>query len=192
MAGRGGSGAGKGRAPYQPGNADAAKPGNLLALKHGAYSPRRVDPLASELVERTLADQSVGFLAAPAYRPALWAWARAEARVQLLEEYLGPQVGDLGDERVTAAYRELHRCETRAATLRSQLGLTPLARARLGKDVAQARHADAAAVMAELHRLEQQGHIPTTPAPGATLTPDHPVPATDAQAHHSGPSGGRS
>ncbi len=150
-------------APYQPGNTEA--------LRHGAYSPRLVDPIAADLVDRMLSDADLGYLQAAAYRPALWAWARAEAKVQLLEEYLGGRVGDLSRSRVTAAYRELHRAETRANSLRAQLGLTPLARARLGKDVAQARQADAAAVMAELHRLEQQGRLPTTgedPAPGAT------------------------
>ncbi len=144
--------------PEFPGQRPPFQRGHELSVQHGCYSPRRVDPLASELVDRMLSDVAVTFLQAPAYRPALWAWARAEAKCQLLEEYLDGR-DDLADERVIAAYRELHRAETRAANLRTQLGLTPLARARLGKDVAQARVADAAAVMAELHRLEERGAI---------------------------------
>lgn len=58
--------------------------GNEIALKHGAYAPRRVDPLARKLVE-TVAD--VAYLQDdPSYRTSLWAWGRAEARVQLVSE----------------------------------------------------------------------------------------------------------
>lgn len=120
-------------------------PGNELALKHGAYSPRRVDPLAAELVALVDGDSAVSWLTA-ADRPALWAWARAEAQVQLLSEYLelagqvaGDGVGDLEQERVRAAYLLLHRAEARALSGRARLGLDPLSRARLGRDVAAAQ-----------------------------------------------------
>lgn len=130
--------------------------GNEAALQHGATSPRRVDPRAQALVEAMLADESLGYLKAPSYRPALLGWARAEARVQLLEEYLGHQVGDLESPRVLSAYTLLLKLQGRAESGRRQLGLDPLSRARLGKDVAQGRQADAAAIMAELHRQERQ------------------------------------
>lgn len=120
-------------------------PGNQLALKHGAYSPRRVDPLAAELVGLVDGDASINWLTA-ADRPALWAWARAEAQAQLLTEYLAKAaeatedgVGDLEQERVRAAYLLLHRAEARAQSGRARLGLDPLSRARLGRDVAATR-----------------------------------------------------
>ena len=53
------------------------RPGNLVALRHGAYSPRRVEPLAQELVDVVLADPSTACLQAARWRPAVWAWARA-------------------------------------------------------------------------------------------------------------------
>lgn len=144
-------------APEFPGQRPPFPPGNDLATQHGAYSPRKVDPLARELVDLVLADTGLGYLQAPAYRPALWAWARAEAQAQLLTEYLERRgkggVGDLGDERVKAAYLLLHRAEARALSGRRQLGLDPLSRARLGKDVAQGRAADAAA---ELTRMREE------------------------------------
>lgn len=150
-----------GREPAFPGQRPPFAPGNELAITHGAWSPRKVDPLAQDLVERVLTDSSLGYLKAPAFRPALFAWGRAEAQVQLLTEYLEERgkggVGDLEDERVRTAYLLLHRAEARADRSRARLGLDPLSRARLGKDVAQGKAADAAAVMAELHRLEQQG-----------------------------------
>lgn len=144
--------------PANPRQHPPFEPGNEMGLHHGAFSPRKVDPLAVELVDRVLDDPSLAYLQAPAFRPAVWAWAKAEAQAQLLSEYLEERgkggVGDLADERVRSAYLLLHRAEARADRSRARLGLDPLSRARLGKDVAQGRAADAAAVMAELHRME--------------------------------------
>src|SRR5690625_1979101 len=83
-------------------------PGNTASVQHGAYTPRKVDPLAAELVERVTTDPDLAYLSAPSVRPALWAWARAEARVQLLSEYLANRagsdgIGDLADKRTAAA-----------------------------------------------------------------------------------------
>lgn len=134
-------------------------PGHELSLRHGAYSPRHVEPLAAELVELVLADPECAHAHAGRWRPALWAWARAEAQVQLLSEYLakaaeetGDGVGDLDKDRVRSAYLLLHRAEARADRSRARLGLDPLSAARLGRDRA-AGVADTARVMAELHRM---------------------------------------
>lgn len=151
--------------PEFPGQRPPFTPGNAAAVVHGAYSPRKVNPLAAELVERVLADPATVHLQAPAWRAALWAWARAEAQVQLLSEYLdkageesGDGVGDLDSDRVRSAYLLLHRAEARATTQRSRLGLDPLSAARLGRDRAsQTRDAwDAAQMMARLAREEQE------------------------------------
>lgn len=143
--------------PAFPGQRPPFQPGNEVSAQHGAYSPRKVDPLAKDLVDRMLADTAMSFAHAHAFRPALYAWARAEAQVQLLSEYLEQRgkggVGDLADERVQSAYLLLHRAEARALSGRRQLGLDPLSRARLGKDVAQGRQADAAA---ELTRMREE------------------------------------
>ena len=40
------------RPPFQPGNELGARPGNDLALRHGAFSSHRVDPIAGELSKR--------------------------------------------------------------------------------------------------------------------------------------------
>lgn len=153
------------RPPFQPGH-------ELSPATHGAYSPRKVEPLAQALVDLLLEDPSVPMHAkAAAYRLELWALARATAKAQLIEEWLADQatekhpLGDLGDDRVKAAYLQLHRAETRAASSRSRLGLTPVAAARLGKNVANAQvaQADVALRMAQLHELAEQGW---TPPPG--------------------------
>jgi hypothetical protein len=107
-----------------------AKGNQLAATSHGAYSPRRVDPLASELVEQLLADDDVAYLRAPKWGPAVWAWGRCEARIQLVAEYLLDlvgvgQLGDLDDPRVSAAYRLLDRFEAQAMQQRGDSGSTP-------------------------------------------------------------------
>jgi hypothetical protein len=137
--------------------------GHELSVRHGAYSPRRIDPLAAELVDLILDDPALTYLQAPHWRPAIWAWAKSEAQCQLIEEYLarraeetGDGVGDLGDERVRSAYLLHHRASARATSGRRQLGLDPLSAARLGRDRAAAS-VDVAQLMAQLHRLEAQG-----------------------------------
>jgi hypothetical protein len=81
------------------------RPGNEVGLRHGAWSPRRVDPLAAEMVEQLLADDDVAYLQAAKWGPAVWAWARCEARIQLVAEYLidlvgAGRLGDLDDPKV--------------------------------------------------------------------------------------------
>lgn len=148
-------------------------PGNAVAEQHGAYSPRKVEPLAREVRDAVLADPEVAYLRAPRWQPAVWAWCQVEAQHQLLAEYLavkgeetGDGVGDLDDDRVRSAYLLLHRARSHADRLRGQLGLTPASWAKLMKDghVAKAAEASTAQVMAELHRLEQAGV--ELPAPG--------------------------
>ena len=109
--------------------------GNVVALKHGAWSPRKVEPLAAELVERVTS--GVAWLR-NVDRPAVWAWARTEARVQLLSEWLADRgdLDDAGDVRPAADL--LTRLEARAESLRARLGFDPLSRARLGRDTVAA------------------------------------------------------
>jgi hypothetical protein len=137
--------------------------GNEKALRHGAYSPRRVEPLAAELVEAMRAQvvaegSTTGYLAEPSFQFSLWAWARAEAKVQLLEEYLADRgsVGLDADGEVSGAAKLLVRYEATAERARDRLGLSPLARARLGRDVAAAS-VDLAAIAAEEAEREQRG-----------------------------------
>lgn len=143
------------RPPFEPGN-------ELATTVHGAYSPRKVDPLAQELVDQVISSPATQYLQAPQWRPALWAWAKAEAQVQLLDEYLaekgeasGDGVGDLADERVRAAYLLRHRASNLAQSGRTRLGLDPLSAARLGRDKTAAA-LDAAQLMAQLEKQERE------------------------------------
>jgi hypothetical protein len=148
--------------PAFPGQRPPFPPNHELTVRHGFYSPRKVDPLARELVDALLDDSTVAYLHASRYRPAVWAWARAEAQCQLLTEYLmkvGEEasngVGDLGKRRVRSAHLLLHRAEARANTLRGRLGLDPLSAAKLGRYKA-AGAVDVARLMAEMERRERE------------------------------------
>lgn len=117
------------------------EPGNTAAVRHAAYSPRRVDPLATQLIDQVLADTTVPYLAEPSYRPALWAWGRAEARVQLFAEHLAEHeaAGCSACDKCARWDEQLRKWESAAGTHRGRLGLDPLSRARLGKDMASAQ-----------------------------------------------------
>ena len=134
-------------------------PGHTKSLKHGAWSPRRVDPLATELLDAVIADasapgSSIVYLTEPAYRPALVAWARVEARVQLVSTWLADHEGDIDDEgNVRPAADLLTKLDAQALKHRERLGLDPLARARLGRDVA-ASSADIAQLLTRLNEME--------------------------------------
>lgn len=122
------------------------EPGNMAHLKHGAWSPSLIEPRAAELVEAALAETP--YLTEPRYTASVWAWARAEARILLLSDYLD-RVGLLDDRgRPRGAVDTLLRCESLAAKARTVLGLDPLSRARLGRDVTAAR-VDMARLMAD-------------------------------------------
>lgn len=125
------------------------QPGHTLSTRHGAYSPRRVDPLAAQLVDAVT--EAATYLDDACYAPALWAWARAEARVQLLTEWIDEHGLLDEDGKPRGAADLLIRCERLAAEGRARLGLDPLSRARLGRDVTAAQ-VDLAQLLAALDR----------------------------------------
>jgi hypothetical protein len=180
LAGSGVSGDG-GWVPVFAGQRRPFEPGHVLSTTHGGRSERRLVPLAEVLAAELLADPGTpDYVREPSYRASVLAWARAEAMVVLLSDFLSGQDVEAGltevtrsRERETAERRgeggagrvrrvsesrrtasvieQLRRAEILAMHLRDRLGLAPLARARLGKDVAAAR-LDLAALWAEQER----------------------------------------
>jgi hypothetical protein len=149
------------------------KPGHTLSIRHGAYSTRRINPIAEALAEDLLAlaaidGSPVQYLASQAWLATVHAWADAEARAQLIREYLD-EVGmwdAKGEPRKVMP--DLHKFERRAADLRGRLGLDPLSRARLGRDVTSAE-VDLAMLWAAL-QPEADG-TPGDPPPPGPLPP---------------------
>ncbi len=120
--------------------------GNTAALTHGAWSPAVVEPKALEILEAVR--PTVTWWTA-ADEPAVQSWARTEARVQLIHAWLVERGSELdADGEPLGAANMLTRLEKQAESLRNRLGLDPLSRARLGRDVA-ATQVDLAALMAE-------------------------------------------
>lgn len=114
-------------------------PGNELAVTHGAYSKKRTDPIAQRLIEEVASDPTTGYLASPKYHAQLWQWAVAQAKVEVLAEYIDTMTlkAAMNSDRGQVSPMDLMRqFMTTAASLASALGLTPLSAARLGKDVA--------------------------------------------------------
>lgn len=129
------------------------EPGNRVAEKHGANSPRKVDPiadqLASELLELAEQPESpIPYLTSPEYRPAIQAWAAAEAACTLYRQWFSEQGLVDADGEPLPGISNWDKVESRAMNLRQRLGLDPLSRARLGRDVGAA-HLDLALLMAE-------------------------------------------
>jgi hypothetical protein len=118
--------------------------GNEVGLRHGAFSPRKIEPRAAEYVDAvlevaTVDGSTVSYLADPTYQPALIAWSRAEAQQDLLEEFLAEGGPIDEDGKVRPAADLLERVARRAERMRSRLGLDPLSRASLAKDLAVAK-----------------------------------------------------
>lgn len=117
--------------------------GNQAALTHGAYSDRLIEPRAQEIAQGMQdAGELPDYLAQPRYRGAVMDLATALARRERLEQYLAEQstegtpmeLTDNGEVRAAAVL--LERVERAVERHRDRLGLSPLAAARLGKDVA--------------------------------------------------------
>lgn len=101
------------------------EPGNQLAVVHGAQVPDRWKPLADNLA--THLPTIAPWTARPAFAATVAAWAKAEAQAQIIGNFLNEH-GLLDDDGVPKpALNSLDRYEVRAARLRDQLGLTPLA-----------------------------------------------------------------
>ncbi len=130
--------------PAFEGQRPPLQPGHEVTLKHGAYSARRTGPRAQELVallleQARLPRSRTAYLADPAFLPALQDYATLRARKSLVEQWLDENGGDLDAKgQVRAATQLLARLDAQVAAAQRELGLTPAARARLGRDVAMA------------------------------------------------------
>ena len=126
--------------------------GNLAALRNGADSPRMVAPLAQAL-ERALLVVAP-WTARPEFAGARASLAWVEAQLVLVQAYLDEHglIDADGQPRPPAV--RLDRLEARASTLRSELGLTPLALAKLLAKLAVFASADGDDVGLEALRAE--------------------------------------
>lgn len=106
-----------------------AEPGNLIALKHGAESPRVIDSVAEVLADAVV--EEAPWLKAQIFEAAIWRYARAEARARLLSNYI-LSVADEHPEKVgSRLWESASGADRTASKMAEALGLTPLSRAQL-------------------------------------------------------------
>lgn len=134
---------------------EPALPGNFKAKKHGAYSDRVVTPLAAEIYNAVCLARPD--LQASEMLPAVMAYARTEAQLEILTAHvdqhgaIDPETGE-----PTSAEKYRLKIDTQAANHRTRLGLDPLSKAKLGKDIASTQ-ADLATVWMKMLEEKEQG-----------------------------------
>ena len=98
----------------------------MARVTHGAYSARRVEPLAAALVAEVLSgeDADVRFLRHPMFAVRLWTWARAQAQHELYSNWIADHV-PIDSDNVRALHQEVNFL-TRAMRTAEAAGLTPV------------------------------------------------------------------
>ena len=143
-------------------------PGNSLSVKHGIASPSRRDPLAHGFIAEVLADPNTSYLSQPRFSSALWQWASAQAKVQLISTWIDDMTFEQSADSMdgqTSPLELLRKWMATAQTWAARLGLDPLSAARLGKDVAQGKQADAAGELTRLRSAHEAATTATPPPP---------------------------
>lgn len=116
------------------------EPQHTKSLKHGLWSrsDRFISVRVAELVNE--ARDVCDYLCDPSYEAALVDWAQTEARIEQGERWLAENGGDIGPNGgIKPAANYLIRLRAHATKVRERLGLDPVARATITRDLAQAR-----------------------------------------------------
>jgi hypothetical protein len=107
---------------------------NFAALRHGAHSPRKVRPLADEIA-RALPEVAP-WTARPAFELVRASLAWVEAQLVLLQAFVDEHGMLDADGQPRPAVSLAARLESRASSLRAELGLTPQSLAKLLSNLA--------------------------------------------------------
>lgn len=110
------------------------EPGNEVSVRHGAFSRRRFEPLARELIAGVLEDRPD----LARFPEALAAWADSEARAWLLRDWLTEQGMFVDGETAEGCLRWLVQFDRRAEAGRIRLGLDPRSEMELVRAAAEA------------------------------------------------------
>lgn len=155
-------------APFQP--------GHTLSTKHGAQSQRHLRPLVNQLLEevRRLAP----WCSSPVFAPTVEAWAWAEAQAVTYRNHFDEAGLGLDDEEPPKGDQRWDRAEGRAAKLRAELGLSPVALTRLLGNLSTLAPAAAHEGLAELQQVGAKIRAaieaaPTSDPPAGDRAGDH-------------------
>ncbi len=135
--------------PGEDGRRPPFPPGNQVATKAGARSPRIFLRLARELADDLLARRPD----LRGYPDAVEAWAQAEAQTALHRRWLALHGSyDTSSAPRDSALRWLNTFEKRAQAARAVLGLDPISEAKLAKE-----RASASLLATDLRGLAEEG-----------------------------------
>ncbi len=138
------------RPDHAPRHADFEE-GNTLSLVHGANSPRVIEAVARIVRDDVVAQAP--WIVEPIFSDALQRYCRAEARARLLSEHIFAVIEEKGAGKVAQRLWESAVASDNAASkAAAEMGLTPLARARLA-----ALTTGTAAGQASLEALAERG-----------------------------------
>lgn len=150
--------------PEFPGQRPPFHPGNELAVTHGAYSAKRIDPVATGFRDEILSSPAMQYLLEPQYAAIFWQYCRTAARIQAIEDALDAMTIEqaaYSGKGQTSWLELLRKWTTTLTNLAGRCGLDPRSFASLGKDVSQARQADAATLLTRA-RAEAEKNTGTT------------------------------
>jgi hypothetical protein len=113
------------RSPGKP-----AEPGNFLALRHGADSPRIVAALARVVRDEVIAQAP--WIIEAIFQDSLERYCRVQATARLLSDHVFKVCEEQGAEKIPVRlWESLVACQNAASRCAADLGLTPLSRAKL-------------------------------------------------------------
>ena len=116
--------------------------GNTAAIRHGANSMRMTEPVAKRIVAELRNTEGLDYLRAPRFTTALWAYARAAAKAELVLAWID---GMTPAQQFTAGRGKdspsemLRQLQGRAANMGDRIGLSPLGASAIADDIAAAR-----------------------------------------------------
>ena len=114
------------------------EPGNSLALKHGAFSPRAVAQRAAQV--RELLQEVAPDLAQPIFEDAIMRYCEAEARSRMLAEHIAAVVDAEGVPSVPPyLWEQASKATTVAAKIGADCGLDAAGLARISRDLGFAK-----------------------------------------------------
>lgn len=138
--------------------------GNTVALRHGAWSPRSVAPIADKLAAQL--ERVAPWATAAAFHGATASWAWAEAQAVLLRAYVDEH-GHLDDDgHPRPAVGLLERVEAKLVKLRDALGLTPASLGRLMASAATVANSTGDQGALDALRAEGRRLLAATAEPG--------------------------
>jgi hypothetical protein len=160
-----------------------AVPGNILRLQHGAQSPRTVEPVAAAIAEQVL--EVAPYLRNPIYAAMVESFATTQAQLRLLHAWLAQRGLVNRRGRPWGAADLLVRLERLSLEQARELGLTPRARAALGRDLA-----GTGVDLARQWAMQQPDPADPTPVAGPDAPSEGDTAASPGAPGPYGPSGG--